>query len=242
MILSDRDERILKEHFSGADYYAALEKLDKGVPLAYVIGEWYFWDGTFRLNKDCLVPRPDTEHLVEYLIKHLPQNAYFADFCTGCGCIAISVLRARKDCRAMGLDISSGALECAEYNASAMGVAGRITFRRCDLMIFDDLREYIDSSSLDAIVSNPPYIRTDVIPTLSPEVCREPVIALDGGTDGLNFYRRFLADEYRSLVKSGGFMAFEIGYDQADDLKKLTDCKLYKDYGGNFRVAVVDII
>ena len=64
MILSDRDDKILKEHFSGADYYSALEKLEKGVPLAYVIGEWYFWEGTFRLNNDCLVPRPDTEHLV----------------------------------------------------------------------------------------------------------------------------------------------------------------------------------
>ena len=122
-----------------------------------------------------------------------------------------------------------------------MGVGERISFRQCDLLIFEQLSEYIDRGGLDAIVSNPPYIKSEVIPTLSPEVQCEPVIALDGGADGLDFYRRFLNEEYRLLVRRGGFMAFEIGFDQADDIKKLTDCRLYKDYGGNYRLAVVDI-
>ena len=242
MTLSKRDEQILKEHFSGAEYSAALEKLEKRMPLAYVIGEWYFWDGVFKLNGDCLVPRPATEHLVEYLVKHLPENAYFADFCTGSGCIAISVLRSRKDCRAVGFDISPGAVECARCNADAMGVSDRAAFWVCDLKNIERLAAYIDKESLDAIVCNPPYIRTDVIPSLEPEVSYEPVTALDGGKDGMDFYRLFLGDEYRSLVRSGGFIAFEIGYDQAEDIKKLGSFKLYKDYGGNYRVAVTDII
>ena len=241
MTLSRRDEQILKEHFSGAEYDAALEKLEKRMPLAYVIGEWYFWDGVFKLNEDCLIPRPDTEHLVEYLVKHLPENAYFADFCTGSGCIAISVLRSRKDCRAIGFDISPGAVECARYNAVAMGVSDRLDLYVCDLKNIEALTAYIDKGVLDAIASNPPYIRTDVIPTLEAEVSYEPVTALDGGADGLDFYRLFLGYEYRKLVKPGGFIAFEIGYDQSEDIKKLGRFKLYKDYGGNFRVAVTEI-
>ena len=189
-----------------------------------------------KVNENCLIPRPDTEHLVDYLIKNLPKNAVFADLCTGSGCIAISVLAHRKDVTAVAVDISEGAISIAKENSVINSVSDRITFICSDILSDNPLNDGI----FDAIVSNPPYIKTDVIDTLEPEVRNEPRIALDGGKDGLDFYKRIFT-EYRKNVSPGGFIITEIGYDQGRDILDLFGCEIHKDYGGKDRVAILHI-
>lgn len=234
-----RELGFLSEHFSGEELERAAAAVDGGEPLAYVIGEWYFYGLTFKLDRDCLVPRPDTEHVVEKAISLLPPGGLFADLGCGSGCIALSILKERPDVRAILCDISQGALDMARQNAADLGVNDRADF------ILGDMRRDIlpPGEAFDAIISNPPYIRTDVIPTLSEQVRREPALALDGGRDGLDFYRAIL-DVYPARLAHDGHIIFEIGYDQADDLRRLCAersfvCEIFCDYGGNDRVAVI---
>ena len=233
--LSHLEEELLREHFkTESEYNMAIKRLENREPLAYVIGEWYFYDEKYYVDSSCLIPRPDTEHLVDYLIKNLPQNAVFADLCIGSGCIAISVLAHRKDVSAIAVDISDQALEMARKNSVLNQVSDRITFLHGDILSSNILND----KKFDAIVSNPPYIRTSVIDTLAPEVQNEPRIALDGGIDGLDFYKAIFSQYVKNVI-DGGFIAVEIGYDQGDEMKQLFGCSLYKDYGGNDRVAVL---
>lgn len=228
-----RERALIREKYPDeAGYLAAVERMKQGEPLGYILGEWYFYGLTFLLNRDCLIPRPETEHLVEYLIGNLPKNAFFLDLCTGSGCIAVSVLKHRPDCKALAADLSEGALAMAKKNAEMNGVSDRIAFLRADI-----LKEIILPGDPDAIASNPPYIRRDVIPSLSEQVRREPVLALDGGEDGLIFYRR-LVNDYFPKLKKGAFLAVEIGYDQGDAMRSLGCDAVYRDYSGNDRVAV----
>jgi len=232
--LSPRDEQLLKDKFPDPrDYAQAVRRLQDREPLAYVLGEWYFYDETYRVSPACLVPRPETEHLVEELIKRLPKGAVFADLCTGSGCIAISTLAHRPDCRAVAVDLSEEALALAKENAALNGVSDRITFQHADVLSGNAL----GNADFDAIVSNPPYIVTEVIDTLEPEVLCEPRMALDGGEDGLIFYR-VLVNDYRKNVKENGFLLFEIGYDQGEALRALCPCEIKRDYSGNDRVAL----
>lgn len=234
MTLTRFEIDLLREHFpEQAEFLSAKARVEEGEPLAYVLGEWYFYGETYRLNRDCLIPRPDTEHLVEWLITHMPKGGCFADLCTGSGCIAISALVHRPDLRAAAVDISPGALEMARYNAKANGVLDRITFALADVKRGEGL-----TGVFDVIVSNPPYIHTAVIETLSEQVKREPRRALDGGEDGMDFYRAIL-EQYPKHLKDGGSMVFEIGYDQAQAMRDLHECEIFKDYGGNDRVAVL---
>ena len=217
---------------------AALERLDNGECAAYIIGEWYFWRHTFKLNRSCLIPRPDTEHVVEEAIKRIPKNSVFADLCTGSGCIAISILADRPDLRAVAIDISNEALDAARENARLIGVSDRITFICADLLSADPL----NNDRFSAIVSNPPYIRSHVIADF-PSLASEPRIALDGGDDGLVFYRRFVCDLAEHLDKCGSFI-FEIGFDQGEDIASIAEghgfsCEVKKDYGSNDRVAIL---
>ena len=239
--MNDRDiiKDFYKDHPDRETLIAeAMKRLDSGEPAAYIIGEWYFWRYTFKLNKDCLIPRPDTEIIVEEAIREIPKNSVFADLCTGSGCIALSILGERPDLRAVAYDISSGALEAAEENARLIGVSDRISFVKVDL-----LRERPFGDNLfGAIISNPPYIRTEVISDY-PDLSYEPHIALDGGDDGLIFYRHFVSEFSKKLADGAKFI-FEIGFDQALDLAALADkygfiCKTVKDYGGNDRAAIL---
>lgn len=235
--LTRLEEELLKEKFTSNDEYRhALSRLDAHEPLAYILGEWYFYGETYKVTPDCLIPRPETEHLVEELIHRLPKNAIFADLCTGSGCISISVLAHRPDLSVVAVDISENALTIAMENAVLNGVSDRITFVTADVLSGNALGD----THFDAIVSNPPYIRTDVISGLSQEVRCEPVIALDGGADGLNFYR-IIFNAYVKNVKHGGFIVCEIGYDQGDILGKMFGCRISKDYSGNDRIARLDI-
>ena len=237
LTLSNLEEELLKEHFPDDEGYSnALKRLEENEPFAYVIGEWYFYSETYKLNSSCLIPRPDTEHLVDYLIKNLPVGSTFADLCTGSGCIAISVIVHRPDVKAIAVDISEEALEMVRINSESNGVSDRITILQADVLTGDAL----GGTVVDAIVSNPPYIQTDVIDTLDDKVKKEPRIALDGGADGLDFYRVIYTD-YVKNVKSGGFIVCEIGYDQGQSVKELFSCTVTKDYGGNDRVAALTL-
>lgn len=232
--LSKREVEFLSEQFgNGKAFEDAVKRVENGEPLAYVLGEWYFYGLTFKVDENCLIPRPDTEHIVEKAISFLPQNGVFADLCTGSGCIAISVIKNRPDVTCTAYDISEGALIKARENASLNQTS--VDFTQSDIFALT-----LEENSLDAVVSNPPYIPSDVIPTLD-TVQREPLNALDGGHDGLDFYRHIIS-RFGCALKDGGAFIFEIGYDQAAAIRGIAeengfDCEITKDYGGNDRVA-----
>jgi release factor glutamine methyltransferase len=253
---------LLLEHFAGVSYATLmtdrhrafdLPMLESAVtrrlsrePLQYILGEWEFCGCRFKVTPDCLIPRPDTEILVETAIRSLPKNARAADLCTGSGCIAVATLFHRGDLTADALELYPNTLALATENAQINGVYDRFTPIEADLL-GDGLTKLTPPAPYDAILSNPPYIPTADIPALSPEVHREPVAALDGGTDGMTFYRAILRD-YAPLVKPGGLILLEMAYDQAEDLKRLAAeylpearVEILRDLGGNDRVTKITL-
>ncbi|MCQ2429052.1 MAG: peptide chain release factor N(5)-glutamine methyltransferase [Clostridia bacterium] len=222
-------------------------------PLQYILGEWYFFGLPFRVTEDCLIPRPDTEVLVEQALAVIPPDARVADLCTGSGCIAVSVLHSRPDVTCHALELFPDTLRLAAANAESNGVADRFVPVRADLL--DDGPDALRTSLLqrtpdapplfDVILSNPPYIPCAEVDGLAPELAFEPRAALDGGEDGLTFYRAILRD-YRTLLRDGGTLLLEIGADQAADLERLstffpgwTDFSCLRDLGGHDRVVVL---
>ncbi len=249
---------LLLEHFCGVSRMSCLtdptreydgEGLDEAVarrltryPLQYILGTWDFYGCTFRVNEHCLIPRPDTETLVEMAVRTLPQGALVVDLCTGSGCIAIAVLKARPDVRAVALELYPETLALATENAAGNGVSDRFTPVCADLLT-DGMDKLQNMAPFDAILSNPPYIPAKVVDGLAPELFHEPRAALDGGVDGLTFYRAILKD-YPRLLKPTGRILLEIGYDQAAALADLSHAYLptaaltvCKDLGGNDRVV-----
>ncbi len=215
-------------------------------PLQYILGTWDFYNSTLAVNEHCLIPRPDTEILVEEAIRLLSPDAHFADLCTGSGCIAIAVLKERLDATATALELYPDTLALATQNAQTNHVSDRFTPVCADLLCGGP-EALASNAPFDAILSNPPYIPTVVVDTLSPEVHREPRAALDGGADGLTFYRAILRD-YPSLVKPGGYIILEIGADQGDALRALASeylphaaFRLVSDLGGHDRVVVITL-
>ena len=209
-------------------------------PLEYILGYAWFYGLCFSVSSDCLIPQADTEIVCEKLISYLKDGMRFADICTGSGCIALAALAQTKNTTAIGYDISDGALRIAEKNAAQLGLSDRFQLQQADVFAQDFLKGV---ENLDCIVSNPPYIETAVIPTLSLEVQNEPHIALDGGADGLDFYRRLLT-VCPSHIKKGGALFLEIGYDQKNMLTSLCQqygltYEFYQDFGGNDRVCAV---
>ncbi|MBQ2863189.1 MAG: peptide chain release factor N(5)-glutamine methyltransferase [Clostridia bacterium] len=214
-----------------------IERRASREPLAYIIGHTYFCSEKYYLSKDTLIPRQDTEMLVECAVRELRYRGRFLDLCTGSGCVAISTLARRPDLEAVAVDISAGACEMAKKNARENGARGKIEITQADLT------EYTPDGTYDAILSNPPYVKTAAIDTLSPEVRSEPRTALDGGEDGMHFYRAIL-DGYAHVLAEDGFFAFEIGYDQSQDIEKEAalrsmSCEIIRDYSGNARVALL---
>ena len=254
---ADWDARLLIEHALGQDATRYLSDPDRELPpsetlldaverratrypLQYIIGEWDFYRQTYEVSPDCLIPRADTELLVEEAIKKLPYGARFADLCTGSGCIAISVLAERQDTTAIAVDTFENTLSVARKNAERNGVLSRAELLCADVLIPDFLP--VADGTLDAILCNPPYIRTSVLSELAPELDAEPRAALDGGEDGLIFYETLLHSASKYLKKDGCFF-FEIGYDQAAALRDLgtrygfSGVRVLRDYGGNDRVV-----
>ncbi len=207
-------------------------------PLQYLLGEWDFYRQRYLVSPHCLIPRPDTERLVEEAIRLLPPGARFADLCTGSGCIAISVLAERPDTSALAMEKFPETMELAKANAARNRVDARFTPCLSDLLTPD---ASLPAPPYDAILSNPPYIPASVVDTLSPEVQREPRAALDGGLDGLDFYRVLLSRFAKHLTPTGFFL-LEIGYDQAERVSRLAEeagfsrVRVIRDYGGNDRV------
>ncbi len=225
---------------------AALSRRLEHEPLQYILGKWDFFGCRFTVSPHCLIPRPDTEILVETALKTLPRGARIADLCTGSGCIAVALLHARPDVTAHALELYPETLKLAIRNAADNGVLARFIPVEADLL-GDGVEKLASHAPFDAILSNPPYIPTDVIQTLSPEVHCEPHAALDGGADGLTFYRAILKN-YAKLVKPGGRILLEIGYDQADALRVLAQTylptatlRVLRDLGGNDRVVQITL-
>lgn len=223
-------------------YFVNIEKLTKGVPLQHITHRQEFMKMDFFVNEDVLIPRPDTEILVEEVIKIAQKynSPKILDLCTGSGAIAISIKKFVPNADITAVDISEKALEVAQKNAKRLDA--EINFVKSDL--FDKL----ENKKYDIIVSNPPYIRKDEIKKLSEEVQKEPKIALDGGEDGLDFYR-IITEESINYLKTGSFLCFEIGYNQKNDVIKIiedeqnyknTYCK--KDLYGNDRIIITQVL
>ena len=199
-------------------YFNAIKKLRKGIPLEHITHQKEFMKLNFFINENVLIPRQDTEILVEEVIKISKQtNAKkILDLCTGSGAIAVSVAKYLPNCEVTAVDISNDALKVAKRNAINNQVENQITFVSSDM--FTNLNE----EKFDIIVSNPPYIRTKVIETLETKVQNEPYIALDGGEDELYFYREIVKNSYQYL-KFKGYLCMEIGFDQKIDVIELIE-------------------
>ncbi|MCI7493289.1 MAG: peptide chain release factor N(5)-glutamine methyltransferase [Lachnobacterium sp.] len=226
-------DEILPEQLN--EYKGLIKKRAERVPLQYITGEQEFMGLTFHVNSNVLIPRQDTETLVEEAIKLVEPGMSILDMCTGSGCIIISILKKCSGIQGTGSDISKQALNVAKKNAKLNNVA--VDFERSDM--FENI-----SDKYDMIVSNPPYIRSDVVPTLMPEVCEfEPLDALDGHEDGLYFYRKIIK-ECKSFLKEDGKILFEIGNDQGQAVSDMLtyagfrNVGVIKDLAHNDRVVV----
>lgn len=208
-----------------------------GIPVAYLTGTKDFFGLSFAVNENVLIPRPETEILAEFVGEFLRTRGetFFADLGTGSGAICVSILKFVKNSRAVAVDVSKNALEVAKFNAQKFHVDDRAEF------FCGDLFEPLEGKIFDAIVSNPPYIPTNDLKTLQTEVQSEPKLALYGGDDGLNFYRRIISDAPKFL-RAGGLLAVEIGINQAQAVKNLffragfVDVEILNDLAGIERV------
>lgn len=218
-----------------------IERRKRREPLQHILGEAYFYGRPYKVNSDVLVPRYDTEVLVENTLKVLSDGDSVLDMCTGSGCIIITLALEKKLDKAFGCDLSPAALKVAEDNAKSLSSdKDRIKFFQGDL--FDSLGEEY-KGAFDCIVSNPPYIETSVIPTLSDEVkMYDPMMALDGSEDGLEFYRR-ITKEAPEYLKKNGYLFYEIGAEQGRAVSDLMaqagfkDVRVIKDLAGLDRVV-----
>lgn len=214
-------------------FFDLIAEREKRIPLQHITGSQEFMGLTFKVNEHTLVPRQDTEILVEDTIKRVNDGDRILDVCTGSGCILISVLRFKPLTTGMGVDISEEALKVAKENAESIDV--KADFIQSDL--FTNVEK-----KFDIIVSNPPYIPSRFIPELMPEVRdHDPMNALDGGEDGLTFYR-LIAKEAPEYLFSHGRLSFEIGVGEREDVEQIMtengfkDIEVIKDYSGNERV------
>lgn len=232
--------------------YAAVAKREEHIPLQQILGETQFMGLPFKVTKDVLCPRPDTEVLVEEAMQLLHDGMQFLDLCTGSGCIALSLLQYSNDCRGVATDLSENALSIARDNALLHDFAETKPMRfekegKHFSLFQGDLFGAVPREmehSFHMVISNPPYIPTKDIEGLMPEVREhEPMMALDGFADGLFFYREIIKNAPRYLVGEG-VLLFEIGYDQGEAVKHLmeeggfTEVSVKKDFGGNDRVVI----
>ena len=195
-----------------AKFLTLIERREKREPLQYITKEQEFMGLTFETSVNTLIPRQDTECLVEEAMKNLHDGMAILDVCCGTGCILLSLLHYSNDCTGVGVDIDANAVSLAKKNAKNLGIDATFTV--------SDLFESVEGT-FDLITSNPPYIPTKVIETLDPEVKDyEPMAALDGGEDGLTFYR-LIAAKAKQYLKRGGMIFFEIGYDQGEDVSEI---------------------
>ncbi len=245
---TDRNELLVygdknRSEFEAQVYQMAVDRRAARIPLQHITGEQEFMGLRFRVNEHVLIPRQDTEILVEEAMRCLSDGMRILDLCTGSGCILLSLLKYSNECEGIGIDISDKALLTARENASALQLDA--VFLEGDL--FAPLENYVSSKTkdrlFDIVVSNPPYIETEEIGVLMPEVREhEPLLALDGGEDGLSFYRKIIkkAPEY---MRKGAHLFLEIGCRQGEAVRTLmqeagfSQIQIFKDYAGLERVV-----
>ena len=227
------------------EFLKCVERLKQGEPVQYIVGKTEFYRLEFFVNSDVLIPQPDTEILVEEVINIYNENyksknikVSMLDLCTGSGAIAICLKKVLKEVEVFASDISKKALDVAKKNATQNKT--EINFIESDL--FENI-----NTKFDIIVSNPPYIERKILDTLPEEVKHEPVLALDGGEDGLDFYKK-IAKEAKKYLNENGILALEIGFDQKESVIRLMEQEGYKeiyskkDYSGNDRIVVRKIL
>lgn len=232
-----------EENFENAELIAAIESRCTRYPLQYIIGTWDFCTETYRVSPDCLIPRPETELLVERAAAMIPDGESFLDLCTGSGCIAVSTLSRLRHSRAVAVDFYDGALAKARENAALNGVRDRLDIVKCDLLADGAGQAVCGDGEFFALLSNPPYVKSADMKGLDPELYAEPSTALDGGEDGLVFYRAILR-EFAPRIKDGGFMLFEAGYDTARDVAAIGEsfgfgCEVIPDLSGLDRMILM---
>ena len=223
------------------DEFSKLIQMRKNkMPIKYILGECEFMGMDFIVKPGVLIPRPDTEILVEEVIKQIKKKGYtkICDVCSGSGAIGIAIAEFIKDTQVTLYDISEVALEVSKLNIERFDLSRRVNDELSDLLQV----AIKQNKKYDMIVSNPPYIREDVIPTLMEDVKNyEPYIALYGGKDGLDFYKR-ITEESLMVLEKGGLLAFEIGYDQKEQVEEILlrlgfeQIECIKDLSGNDRV------
>ena len=220
-------------------YENCIKELIKGKPLQYITNKQEFMGLNFYVDENVLIPQPDTEILVEKAIEiaETTQKNKILDMCTGSGCIAISLAKNINNVQITAVDISNSALNVANKNAINNNVENKIKFINSDM--FNNIEE-----KFDIIVSNPPYIETETISKLEIEVQNEPHVALDGGIDGLKFYK-IIANNAFEYLNENGYLLLEIGYNQQNsvtqllqDIGKYKNIETVKDLGGNYRIVI----
>ncbi|MFC3076733.1 peptide chain release factor N(5)-glutamine methyltransferase [Phenylobacterium terrae] len=236
-ILTDPHRPLTPDQEARLDDYLA--RRERREPVSHILGRRGFWKIMLRVTPDVLTPRPDTETIVDLALKDFGEHQVFnvLDLGVGSGAILLAILAERPFARGLGVDVSEEALAVARENAANLGLAGRVALLR------GDWTEGLADENFHLVVSNPPYIATDVIETLEPEVRdHEPRLALDGGPDGLEAYRR-LAPEILRVLKPGGRFAVEIGYDQKAPVEALfreagaVEVRTLKDLADHDRVV-----
>lgn len=210
-------------------------------PLQYIIGMWDFHKFSFKVGEGVLIPRPETEILVDFAVDKIQKKGYAVvfDLCCGSGCIGLSIARLCPKVKVYCLDVSDKALEYTRMNKELLN-ADNVTVVKADVL---ESSGFYDLPRPDMIITNPPYIRTSDIKELQPEIAFEPLLALDGGEDGLIFYRA-LSEIWYPFINRGGYLAMECGEDQAKDIfslfvDKAEKGKTIKDAAGSDRVVVV---
>ena len=224
------------------NYINSIKKISTGIPIQYITNNQEFMNLNFYVDENVLIPQPDTETLVEEVInEYKEKKCEILDLCTGSGAIAISLAKYINESNIVASDISMKALQIAKLNAEKNLVRKKIEF------IESDMFNKIYKDDFDIIVSNPPYIKTKVIEELDKQVKNEPYIALDGGADGLKFYKIIIENAYK-YIKNEGKVFLEIGYDQKNELINLFKKNNHyeniyskKDLGGNDRIIVATV-
>lgn len=236
-IIANLDKEVKEEQ--RVRYYLALIEIIQGMPIQYITNKQEFMKLDFYVDENVLIPQPDTEILVEKAIEEAKkiENVEILDMCTGSGCIGISIAKNIENAKVTLVDISENAIEIAKKNALRNKVESQLTF------IQSNMFEKVEKR-FDIIVSNPPYIKTDVILKLDKQVQNEPHIALDGGKDGLKFYK-IIIEEAKKYLKENGKLILEIGYDQKEEVENLIKqsgqykkIEVIKDLSQNDRVII----
>lgn len=226
------------------NFFLKIERLKNNEPIQYILNCQEFMGLDFYVDENVLIPQPDTEILVEEVIEIASKiqnesQIKILDMCTGSGAIGISIAKLLKNVQVYASDISNEALNVAKKNSEKNALS--IDFIQSDLF-----ENFSKDYKFDIIVSNPPYIKTEVIKTLSEEVKREPIVALDGGKDGLVFYKKIIK-ESRNFLNSDGYLALEIGYDQREEVQKIFIENGYKniyskrDLSENDRIVIAQV-